>query len=61
MVAAGRQTGRMPLRTQFIRKIGEKLGAMIARMPNSSSAQAACSRLEPQPKFSPARSTCAPA
>ncbi|MNY73570.1 hypothetical protein D3C86_2123880 [compost metagenome] len=28
-----------------------KLGAITARKPNWSSAQGACSRLEPQPKF----------
>ena len=31
-----------------------KLGAMTERMPKSSSAQGACSRDDPQPKFSPA-------
>src|SRR5437764_6611536 len=31
-----------------------KLGAMTQRMPKSVSAQGACSRLEPQPKLSPA-------
>jgi len=31
-----------------------KLDAMMQRMPASKSAQGACSRDEPQPKFSPA-------
>ena len=55
------RTGRMPLRTQLPKKIGEKLGAITARMPYSCSAQTACSRLEPQPKFSPPSMIRAPA
>jgi len=51
----------MPLRTQLPWKIGAKLGAITARMPYSSSAHTACSRLEPQPKFSPDSRICAPA
>jgi 3-isopropylmalate/(R)-2-methylmalate dehydratase large subunit len=58
---SGNATGTIPFRTQFPRKIGLKLGATIARMPYSASAQAACSRLEPQPKFSPESSISAPA
>jgi hypothetical protein len=34
-------------------------GAMMQRMPKSWIAQGACSRLEPQPKFSPATRICA--
>jgi hypothetical protein len=37
-----------------------KLGAMMARKPYWSIAQGACSRDEPQPKFSRASSTLAP-
>jgi len=42
------------------RKISAKLGAMIAWNPRSSSAQAACSRELPQPKFAPATRMAAP-
>ena len=41
-------------------KMSEKLGAITAFTPMSSSAQAACSRLEPQPKLSPAMMIGAP-
>ena len=39
---------------QLLRKMSAKLGAITALNPASSIAHGACSRLEPQPKFSPA-------
>ena len=50
--ARGRAIGRMPFLKQLPWKMSAKLGAMMQRMPKSSSAQGACSRLEPQPKLS---------
>jgi hypothetical protein len=44
----------MPFLKQLLKKISAKSGAMMQRMPKSSSAQGACSREEPQPKFGPA-------
>ena len=44
--------GRMPFLKQLLWKMSAKLGAITQRMPKSSSAQGACSRDEPQPKFS---------
>src|SRR3546814_10028910 len=44
----------MPFLNALPEKMSEKLGAITALMPMSPSAQAACSRLEPQPKLSPA-------
>ena len=38
---------------QFFWKMAPKLGAAMARMPNSANAQTACSREEPQPKLVP--------
>ena len=51
--------GRMPFLKQLLKKMSAKEGAMTQRMPKSSSAQGACSREEPQPKFSPATRICA--
>ena len=48
----GSFTGRMPFLKQLLWKMSAKSGAMTQRMPKSSSAQGACSRDEPQPKFS---------
>src|SRR3546814_2876354 len=48
-------TGTMPLLTQFDRKIGLNDEATTARNPYSTSAQAACSRLDPHPKLAPER------
>ena len=42
----------MPFLKQLLLKMSAKPGAMTQRMPKSSSAQGACSREEPQPKFS---------
>ncbi len=42
----------MPFLKQLLWKMSAKSGAMTQRMPKSSSAQGACSREEPQPKFS---------
>src|SRR5690606_3894954 len=52
--------GNRPFLKLLLKKISAKLGASTARKPYSSSAQGACSRLEPQPKFSRASSTLAP-
>ena len=46
---------------QLVWKMGLNEGASTALNPYSDSAQTACSRLEPQPKFSPARRMLAPA
>mmetsp|Transcript_1696 Transcript_1696/g.4479 ORF Transcript_1696/g.4479 Transcript_1696/m.4479 type:complete len:431 (+) Transcript_1696:272-1564(+) len=51
-VAAGRTIGRMPFLKQLLKKMSAKLGAITQRIPKSSRAQGACSRLEPQPKLS---------
>ena len=48
----GSAIGRMPFLKQLLWKMSAKLGAITQRMPKSSSAQGACSREEPQPKFS---------
>ena len=50
----GRTMGRMPFLKQLLKKMSAKDGAITQRMPKSSSAQGACSRELPQPKFSPA-------
>ena len=42
-------------------KMSPKLGASTTRNPSSSSAHAACSREEPQPKLRPATRIAAPA
>jgi hypothetical protein len=44
----------MPFLKQLLKKMSANDGAMTQRMPKSSSAQGACSRLDPQPKLSPA-------
>lgn len=44
----------MLLLKQLLWKMSAKLGAMMQRNPYSRSDQGACSREEPQPKFSPA-------
>ena len=46
--------GNIPFLKQLLKKISAKLLAIIAFIPKSLMAQAACSRLEPHPKFSPA-------
>jgi hypothetical protein len=50
----------MPFLPAFEKKMSAKVGAMTARKPKSLSAHAACSRLEPQPKFLPAMRIFAP-
>ncbi len=52
-LASSMTISRTPFFTQLLKKISAKPGAMTQRMPKSSSDQGACSRLEPQPKFSP--------
>ncbi|MMZ66711.1 hypothetical protein D1872_292320 [compost metagenome] len=52
--------GSKPFLKLLLKKMSAKLGAITLRKPYSSSAQGACSRLEPQPKFSRASSTLAP-
>ena len=44
----------MPFLPAFEKKMSAKVGAIAHRNPKSLSAHAACSRLEPQPKFFPA-------
>ena len=58
-IARGRRIGRMPFLKLLLKKMSAKSGAMMQRMPKSSSAQGACSREEPQPKFSCAMMICA--
>ncbi|MCY1446738.1 hypothetical protein D9M71_633250 [compost metagenome] len=55
-----RMIGSKPFLKLLLKKMSAKLGAMMLRKPYSSSAQGACSRLEPQPKFSRASNTLAP-
>ncbi|MNT70476.1 hypothetical protein D3C72_2088720 [compost metagenome] len=43
--------GSRPFLKLLLKKMSAKLGARMARKPYWSSAQGACSRLEPQPKF----------
>jgi hypothetical protein len=57
--SCGRTMGRMPFLKQLLKKMSAKDGAITQRMPKSSSAQGACSRDDPQPKFSPATRICA--
>ena len=54
-------TATMPFLKALPEKMSEKLGAITAAMPMSANAQAACSRLDPQPKLSPAIRIGAPA
>ena len=61
IASCGSTTGTMPFFTALPEKMSEKDGAITARTPRSASAQAACSRLDPQPKLSPAIRTGAPA
>ncbi len=42
----------MPFLKQLLWKMSANEGAITQRMPKSSSAHGACSRDEPQPKFS---------
>mmetsp|Transcript_16435 Transcript_16435/g.48150 ORF Transcript_16435/g.48150 Transcript_16435/m.48150 type:complete len:220 (+) Transcript_16435:462-1121(+) len=51
--------GSMPFLKQLLKKMSAKLGAMMQRMPKSPMDQGACSRDDPQPKFSPATRTLA--
>ena len=51
----GEHDGQQADLVQLLRKMSAKLGATIARNPWSSSAQTACSRLEPLPKFGPVK------
>ncbi|MNT83491.1 hypothetical protein D3C72_2233680 [compost metagenome] len=60
MVDSGSTMGSRPFLKQLLKKMSAKLGARMARKPNWSNAQGACSRLEPQPKFLRAISTLAP-
>ena len=53
-VSWGSAINSMPFFEALLLKMSAKLGAMTQRMPKSTSAQGACSRDEPQPKFSPA-------
>jgi len=53
--------GSSPFLKQLLKKMSAKLGAMTARKPYWSSAQGACSRLDPQPKFLRASRMEAPA
>ena len=56
-----RQPQRQQARLEaVVEKMSAKLGAITQRMPYSSSAQTACSREEPQPKFSRASRMLAP-
>ena len=52
--ALGSTSGRMPFLKQLLKKMSANDGAITQRMPKSRSAHGACSRLEPQPKFSKA-------
>jgi hypothetical protein len=58
---AGSTMGSNPFFRQLPWKMSAKLGAISTRMPKSCSAHTACSRLEPQPKFSRASRIRAPA
>mmetsp|Transcript_24501 Transcript_24501/g.39256 ORF Transcript_24501/g.39256 Transcript_24501/m.39256 type:complete len:219 (+) Transcript_24501:564-1220(+) len=55
----GRIMGSMPFLKQLLKKMSAKLGAMMHRIPKSFRAHGACSRDDPQPKFSKAMSTLA--
>ena len=59
-VGSGSTMGSRPFLKQLLKKMSAKLGAMMARKPYWSMAQGACSRLEPQPKFSRASRMLAP-
>src|SRR6056297_3049095 len=51
--SCGSAMGRIPFLKQLLKKMSAKDGAITQRMPKSRSAHGACSRLDPQPKFSP--------
>mmetsp|Transcript_24428 Transcript_24428/g.67140 ORF Transcript_24428/g.67140 Transcript_24428/m.67140 type:complete len:268 (+) Transcript_24428:521-1324(+) len=51
--------GSMPFLKQLLKNMSAKLGAMMQRMPKSLMDHGACSREEPQPKFSMATRTWA--
>ena len=57
----GSVTVSRPILAQLLRNMSANEGAMIARSPRPSSAQGACSRDDPHPKFGPVMSTGAPA
>ena len=59
--ASSNSSGSRPLLNELFLKISAKLGAIIQRIPNWTSAHTACSRLDPQPKFSRLRRIEAPA
>jgi hypothetical protein len=50
-LGSGSTIGNRPFLKLLLKKMSAKLGAMMARKPYWSSAQGACSRDEPQPKF----------
>ncbi len=52
--------GSRPFLKQLLKKMSAKLGAMMVRKPYCASAQGACSRLDPQPKFCRASRMLAP-
>src|ERR1039458_8176204 len=56
-----RRTRMMPFLPALEKKRSAKVGAMTARKPYWLSAQAACSRDDPQPKFRSAMRICEPA
>ena len=53
--------GSRPFFSELLRKMSAISVLITARKPQSSSAQGACSREEPQPKLRPATSTWQPA
>src|SRR5215216_316835 len=59
-VSSSTVMGMSPFFNELLRKISAKDVEMTARNPYAVSAQGACSRLEPQPKLSPANRICAP-
>ena len=59
-VSTGNRSGSKPDLKLLVKKMSAKLGAITQRIPYSSSAQTACSREEPQPKFSRASRMLAP-
>ena len=52
--------GASPVLIAFVRKMSPNDGAITTRKPKSSSAHAACSREEPQPKLRPGDQDRAP-
>ena len=52
MTVVSSTIGSNPFLKLLLKKISAKLGAITARNPKSSNAHTACSRDEPQPKFS---------